>query len=152
TIGDRTVTGLIHRDQMVGPHQVPVADAAVTLADYTGYAGEAMAIGERTPLAVLDARAAAQMAVGEALTNLASAPVESLRRVKLSANCMASAGAEGQDAAVYEAVRAVGMALCPDLDLTIPVGRDSLSMRTVWEGGDKSVISPVSLIVTAFAR
>ena len=152
TIGDRTVTGMIHRDQMVGPWQVPVADAAVTLADYTGYTGEAMAMGERTPLAVVDSKAAARMAVGEALTNLASAPVESLRRVKLSANWMAACGSEGQDAMLYEAVRAVGEELCPALDLTIPVGKDSMSMRTVWEGGDKSVVSPVSLIISAFAR
>lgn len=152
SIGDRTVTGLIHRDQMVGPHQVPVADAAVTLADYRGFSGEAMAMGERTPLAVLDAEAAAKMAVGEALTNLASAPVERLSRVKLSANWMAAAGAEGQDSALYSAVRAVGMELCPDLDLTIPVGKDSMSMRTVWDDGNKSVVAPVSLIVSAFAR
>jgi len=152
TIGDRTVTGLVHRDQMVGPFQVPVADAAVTLADYTGFSGEAMAIGERTPVAVLDAAASARMAVGEALTNLASAPVESLRRVKLSANWMAAAGAPGEDAKLYEAVRAVGMELCPALGLTIPVGKDSMSMRTVWDDGKRSVVSPISLIVTAFAR
>lgn len=152
TIGDRTVTGLIHRDQMVGPYQVPVADAAVTLADFDGYSGEAMSIGERTPLAVLNAAASARMAVGEALTNLASVPVESLARVKLSANWMAAAGAPGQDAELYAAVRAVGMELCPALDLTIPVGKDSLSMRTVWDEGRKSVTSPVSLIVSAFVR
>jgi len=152
TIGDRTVTGLVHRDQMVGPHQIPVADAAVTLADYEGVTGEAMAVGERTPLAVLDAAAAARMAVGEALTNLASAPIEGLRRVKLSANWMAACGAEGQDAELYAAVQAVGMELCPALGVTIPVGKDSMSMRTVWENGQKSVQSPVSLIVTAFAR
>jgi phosphoribosylformylglycinamidine synthase len=152
TIGDRTVTGMIHRDQMVGPWQVPVADAAVTLADYTGYTGEAMAMGERTPLSVLDSPAAARMAVGEALTNLASAPVEGLSRVKLSANWMAACGSEGQDAMLYEAVRAVGEELCPALDLTIPVGKDSMSMRTVWDGGKKSVVSPVSLIISAFAR
>lgn len=154
TIGDRTVTGLIHRDQMVGPWQVPVADAAVTLADYSGYTGEAMAVGERAPLAVLDAASSARMAVGEALTNLASAPIESLTRVKLSANWMAAAGAPGEDAALYEAVRAVGLELCPALGLTIPVGKDSLSMRTVWEdeSGKKTVTSPVSLVVTAFTR
>ncbi len=152
TIGDRTVTGMIHRDQMVGPWQVPVADAAVTLADYVGYTGEAMAMGERTPLAVVDSKAAARMAVGEALTNLASVSIESLRRVKLSANWMAACGAEGQDARLYEAVQAVGQELCPALDITIPVGKDSMSMRTVWDGGNKSVVAPVSLIISAFAR
>jgi phosphoribosylformylglycinamidine synthase len=152
TIGDRTVTGLIARDQMVGPHQVPVADAAVTLADYTGFTGEAMAIGERTPVAIVDSAAAARMAVGEAITNLASAPVEGLNRVKLSANWMAAAGAPGEDARLYEAVKAVGLELCPSLGITIPVGKDSMSMRTVWDGGKKSVVAPVSLIVSAFAR
>lgn len=152
TIGDRTVTGLIARDQMVGPWQVPVADAAVTLADYTGYSGEAFAIGERTPLALVDAAAAARMAVGEALTNLASAPIEGLSRVKLSANWMAAAGAPGEDARLFEAVQAVGLELCPALGLTIPVGKDSMSMQTVWDGGRKRVVSPVSLIVSAFAR
>ncbi len=152
TIGDRTVTGLIARDQMVGPWQVPVADAGVTLADYTGFTGEAMALGERTPIAAVDSPAAARMAVGEALTNLASAPVESLRRVKLSANWMAAAGAPGEDARLYDAVKAVGLELCPALGLTIPVGKDSMSMRTVWDSGKKSVVAPVSLIVSAFAR
>lgn len=152
TIGDRTVTGLIARDQMVGPWQVPVADAAVTLADYTGYTGEAFAIGERTPIAIVDSAAAARMAVGEALTNLASAPVESLTRVKLSANWMAAAGAPGEDARLYDAVKAVGLELCPELGLTIPVGKDSMSMQTVWDEGQKRVVAPVSLIVSAFAR
>ncbi|HSC86469.1 MAG TPA: phosphoribosylformylglycinamidine synthase [Polyangiaceae bacterium] len=152
TIGDRTVTGLVHRDQFVGPWQVAVADVAVTMGDYVGYAGEAMAVGERTPLAVLDSAASARVAVGEALTNLAAAPVEELKRVKLSANWMAAAGAPGEDAKLYEAVRAVGMELCPALGLTIPVGKDSMSMRTVWDAGQKSVVSPISLIVTAFAR
>lgn len=152
TIGDRTVTGLVHRDQMVGPWQVPVADAAVTLNDYVGQSGEVMAVGERTPVAVLDAAASARMAVGEALTNLLSVGIEGLSRVKLSANWMAAAGAPGQDAALYAAVRAVGMELCPALGLTIPVGKDSMSMRTVWDGGNKSVVAPVSLIVSAFAR
>lgn len=152
TIGDRTVGGLIARDQMVGPWQVPVADAALTLADYEGYAGEAMAIGERTPLALLDAAASARMAVGEALTNLAAAPVAKLTDVKLSANWMAAAGHPGQDAALYDAVRAVGLELCPALGLTIPVGKDSMSMRSVWDGAQKRVVSPVSLIVSAFAR
>ncbi len=153
TIGDRTVGGLTSRDQMVGPWQVPVADCAVTLMDYTGYAGEALAMGERTPLATLDAAASGRMAVGEAITNLAAAPVERIEDIKLSANWMAACGAPGQDAALYDTVRAVGMELCPALGIGIPVGKDSLSMRTHWsdESGQKDVISPVSLIVTAFA-
>ena len=151
TIGDRTVSGLVARDQMVGPWQVPVADAAVLLDDYEGYQGQAMAMGERTPLALIDSAAAARMAVGEALTNLFSAPVASLSEVKLSANWMAAAGHPGEDAALYDAVRAVGEELCPALGIAIPVGKDSLSMRTVWDG-DKRVLAPVSLIVTAFAR
>ena len=152
TIGDRTVGGLSHRDQMVGPWQVPVADCAVTLADYAGFAGEAMSMGERTPLAAVNAAASGRMAVAEAITNLLAAPIE-LPRVKLSANWMAACGESGQDAALYETVKAVGMALCPALGISIPVGKDSLSMRTVWsEGGaSKKVTSPVSLIVSAFA-
>lgn len=152
TIGDRTVGGLTHRDQMVGPWQVPVADCAVTLADYQGFAGEAMSMGERTPLAVVNAAASGRMAVAEAITNLLAAPIE-LPRVKLSANWMAACGEPGQDAALYETVKAVGMELCPALGVSIPVGKDSLSMRTVWsEGADsKKVTSPVSLIVSAFA-
>jgi phosphoribosylformylglycinamidine synthase len=152
TIGDRTVGGLSHRDQMVGPWQVPVADCAVTLADYAGFAGEAMSLGERTPLAVIDAPASGRMAVAEAITNLLAAPIE-LPRVKLSANWMAACGQPGEDAALYATVKAVGMALCPALGISIPVGKDSLSMRTQWtDGGEaKSVSSPVSLIVTAFA-
>jgi len=152
TIGDRTVGGLTHRDQMVGPWQVPVADCAVTLADYQGFAGEAMSMGERTPLAALDAPASGRMAVAEAITNLLAAPIE-LSRVKLSANWMAACGEPGQDAALYDTVRAVGMELCPALGISIPVGKDSLSMRTVWKDGDtaKKVTSPVSLIVSAFA-
>jgi phosphoribosylformylglycinamidine synthase len=148
TIGDRTVGGLTHRDQMVGPWQVPVADCAVTLADYKGFAGEAMSMGERTPLAAIDAPASGRMAVAEAITNLLAAPIE-LRRVKLSANWMAACGEAGEDAALYETVRAVGMELCPQLGISIPVGKDSLSMRTQWDG--KKVVSPVSLIVSAFA-
>jgi phosphoribosylformylglycinamidine synthase len=148
TIGDRTVGGLSHRDQMVGPWQVPVADCAVTLADYRGFAGEAMSMGERTPLAAIDAPASGRMAVAEAITNLLAAPIE-LSRVKLSANWMAACGEEGEDAALYETVRAVGMELCPALGVSIPVGKDSLSMRTQWDG--KKVTSPVSLIVSAFA-
>ena len=152
TIGDRTVGGLTHRDQMVGPWQVPVADCAVTLADYAGFAGEAMSMGERTPLASLDAPASGRMAVAEAITNLLAAPIE-LPRVKLSANWMAACGEPGEDAALYATVKAVGMELCPALGISIPVGKDSLSMRTQWteEGAQKKVTSPVSLIVSAFA-
>ncbi len=153
TIGDRTVGGLGARDQMVGPWQVPVADCAVTLADFTGFAGEAFAIGERTPLAVIDPPAAGRMAVGEALTNLAAAPVADLARVKLSANWMAAAGFPGEDAALYDTVRAVALELCPQLGVSIPVGKDSLSMRTTWQApdGTKEVVAPVSLVVSAFA-
>ena len=159
TIGDRTVGGFTHRDPMVGPWQVPVADCAVTLADYKGFAGEAMSMGERTPLAALDAPASGRMAVAEAITNLLAAPFE-LSRVKLSANWMAACGEAGEDAALYETVKAVGMELCPALGISIPVGKDSLSMRTTWvekvpaggsENISKKVTSPVSLIVTAFA-
>jgi phosphoribosylformylglycinamidine synthase len=154
TIGDRTVGGLTHRDQMVGPWQVPVADVAVTLADYQGFAGEAMSMGERTPIAAVDAPASGRMAVAEAITNLLAAPIE-LARVKLSANWMAACGEPGEDAALYETVRAVGMELCPALGISVPVGKDSLSMRTQWaatgSGDRKKVVSPVSLIVSAFA-
>ena len=156
TIGDRTVGGLSHRDQRVGPWQVPVADVAVTLADYVGLRGEAMAMGERTPLAVIDAAAAGRMAVAESLTNLLAAPIE-LERVKLSCNWMAACGEPGEDAALYDTVRAVGLELCPALGISVPVGKDSLSMRTRWsEGGPtgsvhKQVTAPVSLIVSAFA-
>ncbi|WP_286746445.1 phosphoribosylformylglycinamidine synthase, partial [Aquabacterium sp. UBA2148] len=152
TIGDRTVGGLNSRDQMVGPWQVPVADVAVTLADYKGFAGEAMAMGERTPLASVNAPASGRMAVGEAITNLLAAPIE-LPRVKLSANWMAACGEKGEDAALYETVKAVGMELCPALGISIPVGKDSLSMRTKWSdnGVSKQVTAPVSLIVTSFA-
>ena len=152
TIGDRTVGGLSHRDQMVGPWQMPVADCAVTLADYAGFRGEAMSMGERTPLAALDAPASARMAVAEAITNLLAAPIE-LSRVKLSCNWMAACGEPGEDAALYDAVRAVGMELCPALSIGVPVGKDSLSMRTRWSDGAQArqVTAPVSLIVTAFA-
>jgi phosphoribosylformylglycinamidine synthase len=152
TIGDRTVGGLTHRDQMVGPWQVPVADCAVTLADYKGFAGEAMAMGERTPLAALNAPASGRMAVAEAITNLLAAPID-LPRVKLSANWMAACGEPGEDAALYATVQAVGLELCPALGISIPVGKDSLSMRTQWtEGGEaKKVTSPVSVIISAFA-
>ena len=153
TIGDRTVGGLSSRDPMVGPWQVPVADCAVTLADYSGFRGEAMAIGERAPVALLDAPAAARMAVGEAITNLMAAPVE-LARIKLSCNWMAACGEPGEDADLYDSVRAVGLELAPALGIGIPVGKDSLSMRTRWQGdaGEaRQVTAPVSLVVTAFA-
>jgi phosphoribosylformylglycinamidine synthase len=152
TIGDRSVGGLSHRDPMVGPWQVPVADCAVTLADHAGFRGEAMAMGERTPLAALNAAASGRMAVGEAVTNLLAAPIE-LSRVKLSANWMAACGEPGEDAALFDTVHAVGMELCPALGVGIPVGKDSLSMRTRWQGdaGPLQVTAPVSLIVTAFA-
>ncbi len=151
TIGDRSVGGLSHRDPMVGPWQVPVADCAVTLADYRGVRGEAMSIGERTPLAVIDAPASGRMAVGEALTNLLAAPF-ALERVKLSCNWMAACGEPGEDAALYDTVRAIGMELCPSLGISVPVGKDSLSMRTRWsdQGKSKQVSAPVSLIVSAF--
>jgi phosphoribosylformylglycinamidine synthase len=148
-IGDRTVGGLCARDPFVGPWQVPVADCAVTLADYQGYAGEAFAVGERAPLALIDAPASGRMAVAEALTNLAAAPITSLSRVKLSANWMAAAGHPGEDAALYDTVRAVALEFCPALGVSIPVGKDSLSMRTAWD--EKEVVSPLSLIVSAFA-
>ncbi len=153
TIGDRSVGGLTARDQMVGPWQMPVADCAITLAGFDTHAGEAMAIGERTPLALIDPAAAARMAVGEAITNLIAAPVSSLQQIKLSANWMAAAGHPGEDARLFDAVKAVGMALCPSLDLSIPVGKDSLSMQAQWgiEGEAHKSVSPVSLIITAFA-
>ncbi|MGD8576060.1 MAG: phosphoribosylformylglycinamidine synthase, partial [Thiohalophilus sp.] len=153
TIGDRSVTGLVARDQMVGPWQVPVADVAVTAASYDSVVGEAMAMGERTPVALLHHAASARMAVGEALTNLAAASVSSLQRVVLSANWMAAAGHPGEDAGLYDAVKAVGMELCPALGITIPVGKDSMSMKTVWDqaGETRSVTAPLSLIISAFA-
>jgi len=153
TIGDRSVTGLVARDQMVGPWQVPVADVGVTAASYDVYTGEAMAVGERTPVALLQHTAAARLAVGEALTNLAAARVSQRQDVVLSANWMAPAGHPGEDAGLYEAVKAVGMTLCPALGIAIPVGKDSMSMKTVWQqdGEQKSVTAPLSLIVSAFA-
>ena len=153
TIGDRSVTGLVARDQFVGPWQVPVADVAVTATSFDGYTGEAMAMGERTPIALVDHAASARMAVGEALTNLAAAAVTTLGRVVLSANWMAPAGHPGEDAGLYEAVKAVGMELCPALGIAIPVGKDSMSMKTVWseEGKQKSVTAPMSLVISAFA-
>ncbi|HYN01534.1 MAG TPA: phosphoribosylformylglycinamidine synthase [Vicinamibacteria bacterium] len=153
TIGDRTVGGLCSRDPMVGPWQVPLADCATTLLAFEGYAGEAFAVGERAPIAVVDGPASGRMAVGEALTNLAAAPVTSLSRVKLSANWMAAAGSPGEDAALFDTVKAVALDLCPRLGIGIPVGKDSMSMRTTWEehGLKKAVVSPLSLIVSAFA-
>ena len=153
TIGDRSVGGLTAREQMVGPWQLPMADVAITLAGFDTYAGEAMAVGERTPLALLDAAASARMAVGEALTNLCAAPVESLDTVKLSANWMAACGHNGEDALLYDAVKAVGMQLCPALDISIPVGKDSLSMQAQWQADGKAEksVSPVSLVISAFA-
>ena len=157
-IGDRSVGGLCARDQYVGPWQVPVADCAVTLMDFEGTAGEAFALGERTPLAVLDGPASGRMAVAEALTNLAAARIDDLARVKLSANWMAAAGVEGEDAILFDTVKAVALELCRAIGVSIPVGKDSLSMRTAWQVSDaqsgnvaKEVVSPVSLIVTAFA-
>jgi phosphoribosylformylglycinamidine synthase len=153
TIGDRSVGGMISRDQMVGPWQVPVSDVAVTVADYTGTAGEAMAMGERTPVAVLDGPASGRLAVAEAVTNILAADVASLSQIRLSANWMAACGEPGEDASLYATVRAVGEELCPALGIAIPVGKDSLSMKTTWRDGDdtKSVVAPVSLIVSAFA-
>lgn len=153
TIGDRTITGLVARDQMVGPWQVPVADVAVTATSFDVYSGEAMAMGERTPLALLDAPASARMAVGETLTNIAASSIAKISDIKLSANWMSAAGHPGEDARLYDAVQAVGMQLCPALGITIPVGKDSMSMKTQWseEGTDKSVTSPMSLIITGFA-
>jgi phosphoribosylformylglycinamidine synthase len=153
TIGDRTVGGLCARDQCVGPWQVPVADCATTLIAFDGYAGEAFAIGERAPLAVVNAPASGRMAVAEALTNLAAAPVRALSLVKLSANWMAAAGAPGEDAALFDTVRAVALELCPALDVSIPVGKDSMSMRTTWSQGGRQgdVVAPLSLVVSAFA-
>ena len=152
-IGDRSVGGLVARDQLVGPWQVPVADVAVTASGFQAYTGEAMALGERAPLALIDAPASGRMAVGEALTNLAAASIATLGEVKLSANWMAAAGAPGEDAKLYDTVKAVGLELCPALGIAIPVGKDSLSMKTVWRdgGGEKTMTAPLSLVVTAFA-
>lgn len=153
TIGDRSVGGLTAREQMIGPWQLPMADVAITLAGFDTYAGEAMAVGERTPLALLNAAASARMAVGEAITNLCAAPLTSLDTVKLSANWMAACGHDGEDALLYDAVRAVGMELCPQLDISIPVGKDSLSMQAQWQadGRTEKSVSPVSLVISAFA-
>ena len=153
TIGDRSITGQVVRDQMVGPWQVPVADCAVTSSGFVGYTGEAMSMGERTPLALVDGPASGRMAIGETLTNLAGTPIDSISDIKLSANWMCAAGHPGEDEKLYDTVRAVGMELCPELGITIPVGKDSMSMRTVWQEGDeeKSVTSPLSLVITGFA-
>jgi phosphoribosylformylglycinamidine synthase len=152
-IGDRSVTGLVARDQMVGPWQVPVADVAVTASGFHAYTGEAMAMGERTPLALINGPASGRMAIGEALTNLAAARIEKINDIKLSANWMAAAGTPGEDAVLFDTVKAVGMQLCPELGIAIPVGKDSLSMKSVWKEGavDKTMTAPVSLIITAFA-
>ena len=154
TIGDRTVTGMVSRDQMVGPWQIPVANCAVTTASLDSYYGEAMALGERTPVALLDFAASARLAVGEALTNIAATQIGDIKRIKLSANWMAAAGHPGEDAGLYEAVKAVGEELCPALGLTIPVGKDSMSMKTRWQEGNeqREMTSPLSLIISAFAR
>ncbi len=154
TIADRSVTGLIARDQMIGPWQVPVADCAISLADYSGYQGEAMSIGEKTPLSLINAAAAARMSVGEALTNLLSAYIEDISHINLSANWMCASGFPGEDAKLYEAVKAIGMQLCPKLGLTIPVGKDSMSMKSTWNenGKERSVTAPLSLIISAFSK
>ncbi len=160
SIGDRSIGGMTARDQMVGPWQVPVSDVAVTLMGYHNYLGEAFAVGERTPVALIDSAASARMAVGEAITNIAAASIARIGEIKLSANWMAAAGHPGEDAALFDAVHAVGMEFCPRLGISIPVGKDSMSMKTVWQtesGHDsgqekKQVIAPLSLIVSAFAR
>jgi phosphoribosylformylglycinamidine synthase len=154
TIGDRSVTGMVVRDQMVGPWQIPVADVAVTASDYQALTGEAMAMGERTPLALLDGAASGRMAVGEAITNIAASCIEQISDIALSANWMAPAGHPGEDAILYDTVRAVGAELCPALGIAIPVGKDSMSMKSVWQeqGRDCAVTAPLSLIISAFAR
>ncbi|MFT5812921.1 MAG: phosphoribosylformylglycinamidine synthase, partial [Psychroserpens sp.] len=152
TIGDRSVTGMVNRDQMVGPWQVPVADCGVTASALDSYHGEAMSLGERTPVALLNFGASARLAVAESLTNIAGTDIGDLNRIKLSANWMSPAGHPGEDAGLYAAVKAIGEELCPALGLTIPVGKDSMSMKTKWldNGSEKSVTSPMSLIITAF--
>jgi len=154
TIGDRSVTGLVARDQMVGPWQVPVSDVAVTAASYDTYYGEAGAIGEKAPLALINHGASARMAVAEAITNIAAADIGEINRVKLSANWMSPSGHPGEDAGLFEAVKTVGMEICPELGITVPVGKDSMSMKTTWDenGQTKSVTAPLSLVVSAFAR
>ncbi len=153
-IADRTVTGMVSRDQMVGPYQTPLADVAVTATSYKGYTGESMAMGERTPIALIDAPASGRMAIGEALTNIATARVGSIGNVKLSANWMCACGERREDMNLFDTVKAVGMELCPELGICIPVGKDSLSMRTVWQssdGQDRKMTAPLSLIVSAFS-
>lgn len=154
TIGDRSVGGMVARDQMIGPWQVPVADCAVTTAGYDSYHGEVMALGERAPVALLNFAASARLAVGEAITNIAATDIGEIKRIKLSANWMAAAGHEGEDAGLYEAVQAIGEEVCPILGLAIPVGKDSLSMKTTWqqEGEQKEMVSPLSVVISAFAR
>jgi phosphoribosylformylglycinamidine synthase len=154
SIGDRSVTGMVARDQMVGPWQVPVANCAVTTAALDTYHGEAMSMGERTPVALLDFAASARLAVAEAITNIAATDIGELKRIKLSANWMSAAGHPGEDAGLYAAVKAIGEELCPALEVTIPVGKDSMSMKTKWQqnGEDQAVTSPLSLVITAFAR
>lgn len=154
TIGDRSVTGMVARDQMVGPWQIPVADCAVTTASLDSYYGEAMSIGERAPIALLDFAASARMAVAESITNIAATQIGDIKRIKLSANWMSAAGHHGEDAGLYAAVKAVGEELCPALGLTIPVGKDSMSMKTTWQenGENKQVTAPLSLVISAFAR
>ena len=153
SIGDRSITGMVNRDQMVGPWQVPVADVAVTVSDYDGYTGEAMAMGERTPLALLDAPASGRMAIGEAITNLAAAKINKISDIKLSANWMAAAGHAGEDARLYDTVKTVGMDVCPELGIAIPVGKDSMSMKTVWQQDNQTreMTAPLSLIISGFA-
>ncbi|NNH00833.1 phosphoribosylformylglycinamidine synthase [Acinetobacter sp. ANC 5414] len=153
TIGDRSITGMVARDQMVGRWQVPVADAAVTTTSLVGYTGEAMAMGERPPVALLNPAASARLAVAESISNIMCANIEQISDIKLSANWMAAAGQKGEDQALFEGVKAIGMEMCPALGIAIPVGKDSLSMRTTWndEGEDKSVTSPMTGVITAFA-
>ncbi|MEH6544712.1 MAG: phosphoribosylformylglycinamidine synthase [Porticoccaceae bacterium] len=153
TIGDRSITGTVVRDQMVGPWQIPVADYAMTTVAFDTYAGEAMSMGERTPLALLNAPASGRMAIGEALTNIAAVPIGAINNIKLSANWMCAAGHPGEDEKLFRTVEAVGMELCPALGITIPVGKDSMSMRTAWQnhGEDKAVTGPMSLIISAFS-
>ena len=153
TIGDRTITGMVTRDQMVGPWQVPVANAGITCSDYEGYTGEAMASGERPPVALINPKASARLSIAEAITNIACAKINKMGDIKISANWMAAAGHPGEDSALYDAVEAVGLELCPALGIAVPVGKDSMSMKTVWndKGEDKAVISPLSLNITTFA-
>jgi len=153
SIGDRSITGMVARDQMVGPWQVPVADVAVTASDYSGYYGEAMALGERTPIALLSGPASGRMAIGESITNIAASHIAAISDIQMSANWMAAAGHKGEDANLFDTVKAVGIELCPELGISIPVGKDSMSMKSVWDtdGQSQEMIAPLSLIITAFA-